>query len=142
MDETTTTPAPVASGDSTPTTQVPVASSPTTAAPVVTVKSTDPVLQGLLDRLAQESTDTDSVSPLEIHKMPCTEVTVAELKAAIAANPSHSVAPDWAKGIKNLPDTYKVNVHTADLQAILTGKSVIRQTNIVNGETVVTKTLS
>lgn len=131
--ETTTTPAPMLSD--TPTTG-------TTPAPSVVPPTSGDVIRDLLARVKAEPIESgNDVSPLEVHSRPHIQITVAELKAAIAANPGHHTAVDFSKGVRNLPDTYSIIVERPDLEGLLTNKTVVVLKNVVAGETVVTKAL-
>lgn len=70
----------------------------------------------------------------------CIQVTARELKVAIAANPSHSVALAYAR-VNEMPDDKILQVEAVDLHALLENVEVRLDKFKEDGQVVVRKTL-
>lgn len=77
------------------------------------------------DLLKRIKNANEGVVPPEVlivtHKARNIEISIAELKEVLAANPEHPLAAQWA-GNLSYPPEHKLVVERADLEAILTNK--------------------
>jgi hypothetical protein len=79
-------------------------------------------LQELKRRVASGASEPDDT--LVVHEQRSFRVSVADLKAAIAAHPTHPVAQVYAKAVRNLAPTHLVVVDRADVAGLLDDKEV------------------
>lgn len=101
----------------------------------------NPLLNALLSRLGSQGVQTIQQSGLLIHDVLVLQVTVAELRAAIATNPSHAVAEVYDNATRALAPTDVVAIETVDLQALLTNSDVHYSDRQTSDGTVRTKFL-
>lgn len=120
-------------GGTTQTTTGIMSSTPTTPAPVesqeapIEATSIEDFLKKILEKGTPEQ--IAEVNNMESHSANVVEVTVAELKQAVAYNPGHEIATVFATAIAAHKDHEKVYVEQPDLQALLQNrkvKSVVR----------------
>lgn len=97
-----------------------------------------PDVQELLRRMQDGSQEKQFITE---HHIQIVALTVAELKQAIAHNPTHPLAGDFANAIANLPDTYEINVEQPTLQALIHNRPLITRKEVIDGKPILTKHL-
>lgn len=106
-----------------------------------TTTTLDQKVQSLLNRLAGLPPDGEEQQAIVEHHVQLVSVTIAELKAAIAANPGHPLAADFLTGVTSLADTQQVAVEQPSLMALIHNRPLITDLHIVEGRKIQTKRL-
>jgi hypothetical protein len=97
----------------------------------VTTTTLPPDLQTLLRRLESDPTVVKQ-NIIEEAQHPIA-VTVAELRLAINANPTHIKAQEFSQGIAGLPGARTVYIEQPDLQALIHNRQVVTRITTFNG---------
>lgn len=92
------------------------------SAPASITTTMAPQLQSLMNRLSSGTRVVQNIMEVSSHVV---EVTVAEILAAVAANPAHPVAEVFANAVRGLPGSHKVYVEQPDIHALITNGTVV-----------------
>lgn len=121
---------PSVASDATPTSPK---SSTSVSVGTVTTTTLPPDLQALMNRLASDPAARKQIIIEESNNL--VGVTVAEIRSAIANNPGHIKAREFAQGIAGLVGSKTVYVEQPDIHALVHNLEVVLRTETFNGVT-------